>query len=703
MSKRWTTVLALMVAAGCAQAGEQTIAEETRADARPAKESPSASFDVGTPVFAATPRLATTHAEWEAMKASPSAAQRDAAINAAQPLLDNPTPLPEGYGSWVFYYACPDDGNTLQMISLTDHKCPACGKHYTDDRTNAAYRCLMHHELEYSSMKLGWAYAWTGDERYAQGVRRILLKLADDYKTYPDRLDRWGRTGIFAPLGGRRYVQSLDESVGIIRLAKGYDLTRGAKVWTDEERKHVEEDFFRATATSISRFTQRSNHQTWFNAGMIAAGSTLGDAALIQRVVTMPFGVLDQLENNVGPDGLWNEGTVSYHNYALQALLETVDITRRLGMKLQDHPKLKMTITGTLYAAYPNGQYPAINDSDPGDTAIFGYAYEWGWKTYRDPVLAQAVARGNAEKLKQLLGGDAKVEWPPAIKSEALTGVGLAILRRGGGPDAVCTFLDYGPHGGGHGHFDKLNLMLYANEREWLLDPGRLTYSHKEYKTWVKETAAHNTVTLGGKTQAPHEGKLLWLTHGDTWAATAAESTSAYSGATLRRYQALSDLALVDVFEVKAPAKTQIDLLTHAVADRVAPIGKWNAGAPVTPGEGSGYQHLTEATGRTSSGDSHWEFVAGTQRLVTWLVGDPGEQLINCVGIGYHTSQKTPTLIRRRNASETRFICVYDLSGDGSYIRGIKSQINDGNVTVTLDTTEGPRTVTFTATGLVVK
>ena len=38
---------------------------------------------------------------------------------------------------------------------------------------------------------------------------RIFLKLANDYDTYPKRLDRWGHTGWMAPLGARRMVQSL--------------------------------------------------------------------------------------------------------------------------------------------------------------------------------------------------------------------------------------------------------------------------------------------------------------------------------------------------------------------------------------------------------------------------------------------------------------------------------------------------------------
>lgn len=685
---------AIVLACGCAATVD--VAEVGRSNPPPV-----GGLELGRLVFPAPPRLAVTTQELAALQSAPDAAARsNATVRAAQPLLDSPPPLPEGYGSWIFYYACPADGATLRMVTLEDHKCPACGKVYSDSRTVAAYRCIMHHALENAAVTLGWAYAWTGDERYAQGVRRILLRLADDYPSYPGRLDRWGMIGIFAPLGGRRYVQSLDEAIGVIRLAKGYDLTRNAQAWSDADRKHVEQDFFRATADSIARFTQKSNHQTWFNAGMIAVGSTLGDAELIERVLNMPNGVLDQLANNIGPDGLWNEGTIAYDNYALQALIETVDITRRLGMRLQDHPKLKLAITGPLHAAYPNGQYPAINDSDKCDLGVFAWAFEWGWHTWRDPVLAQAAARGNLEKLKKMIGADAVVQWPPALPSEALAGVGLVILRRGGGADAVCAFMDYGPHGGGHGHFDKLNLMLYANGREWLLDPGRLTYSHKEYKTWVKTTAAHNTVSLGGRSQAAHAGKLLWFSEGQEWSAAAAESREAYSGAVLRRYLALGDRALVDVFEVKASEKIQVDLLAHASARQLVPIGDVPAGAPIKLGNDDGYQHLLEATVRDLKRDSQWEFADARQRLVVWLVHDPGEQLIACHGIGYTTGQKTPTLIRRRQARETRFVCVYDLSGDGSYLRGVQARVENGDLRIELDTTAGAQRLGFNTKGV---
>jgi hypothetical protein len=502
-----------------------------------------------TPRFAPPPRLAITADELAAVRSSPDFGKiRAAAVAAADPLVDKPIPLPDGPGSWIFYYANPENGNPLTPLSPLEHKDPKTGQVFNDARTVAAYRGIMHSTLEAATVTLGWAYAYTGDEKYAAASLRIFRKLADDYATYPRRLDRWGRTGLFAPLGGRRMVQSLDEAFGMTRLAKGYDLVRNSATFTAADRRHVEEDFFRPTADTLLWFNQDiNNHQTWYDAGLMCIASVLADERLVDRVLTMRGGFFDQLERAVGADGLWYEGTNAYHSYALQALIQQVDAGRRLGLPMHDHPRLKAMFTAPIHAAYPNGQVPAINDSDRADISMFNAAWEWAWKTYRDPVFAQAIAKGDQRKLDALMGaGAATARWPIALESEALMDAGLAVLRMGAGATATCVFLDFGPHGGGHGHLDKLSLLLYANGREWLLDPGRLSYSHKEYKTWVKTTAAHNTVAIGSRSQAPATGRLVYLQQADGHAAAVAECNAAYPATMLRRHVLLTPTFCVD-------------------------------------------------------------------------------------------------------------------------------------------------------------
>ncbi len=633
------------------------------------------------PVFPPPPRLATTVADLAALKASPTFPKIKAeATRIGDALLKNPPIVPDGAGDWSFYYACPDDASDLKALSLKEHQCPRCKKIFTDERTVASYRTILHDRANAAAIDLAEAFAYTDNVAYAEGAQGVLLKIADDYAGYPKRRDRWGRTGFFAQLGGRRYAQSLDEAYGVIRLAKAYDLSRTASCWTDPQRQHVEKDLFRAVADTLLYVNlDINNHQTWFDAGLISIASVLGDADLVNKVLTMRGGYYDQLKRSIDNDGLWYEGTMAYQRYALQAMIEVVDAGRKLGLPLHEEPRFRNFTMGPLRCAYPNGDFPAINDSDRMNIKSFNGYFEWAARAYKD--------------------------WPgdPIPKAETKSynfgEAGLAVLRRGEGEKAVCAMIDYGPHGGGHGHFDKLNLLLFANGREWLLDPGRLSYSHKEYKTWVKHTAAHNTVTLGGESQSATTGKLLWFEVKDNFVSCATQSNDAYPGALLTRYVVLSDDLLVDWFDVSSEKGTQIDLLVHAVSKSVSPVPERGASAAATPGTRDGYPHLTDAVGWDVSGSSRWEFVASDAlKLGVTFAGEKQEKILSTIGIGHTISQKVPCLIRRVTGSKATFVSVYDLNGKAEFVKSIAA---DGAArSVAVDTTAGRRTFCFGDSGV---
>ena len=46
-------------------------------------------------------------------------------------------------------------------------------------------------------------------------------------------------------------------------------------------------------------------------------------------------------------------------------MVEIVDAGRRMGLALHKEPRFRQMLTSPLRCAYPNGQFPAINDSDP--------------------------------------------------------------------------------------------------------------------------------------------------------------------------------------------------------------------------------------------------------------------------------------------------------------------------------------------------
>ena len=62
----------------------------------------------------------------------------------------------------------------------------------------------------------------------------------------------------------------------------------------------------------------------------------------------------------------------------------------------------------------------------------------------------------------------------PSVPSALLEGQGIAVFRRDDGEAYVA--LDYGHHGGGHGHPDRLNLLLARGARRILDDMGTGSY-----------------------------------------------------------------------------------------------------------------------------------------------------------------------------------------------------------------------------------
>ena len=652
-----------------------------RADTNPYKHAAGPSPQSIQPKFPEPPRLITTRKKLAQTKQQPDFAQiKRRTTRRADRLLESPPVIPDGYAGWTFDYACDEHGRKLKPLSKTKHQCRVCDKVYTDAQTVSAYRGRLHGRLNNAAERLAWAYLYSGDDRYAAGVRRILVALADEYPDYPLRRDRWGRTGLLAPLGGRRYVQSLSEAVAVISLAKAYDATRRSDAWTDAQREHVEQHLFRLTVITLTMFNQGvNNHQTWYNAGLMALASVLEDADLVRRVLTGYGGYYDQLDRSIGEDGFWYEGTVGYHRYALSAMRHIVTTGRRMGLPLHEDDRLRRMILVPLDIAYPDGSFPVINDADPGNLAKFDSHFQWGWQLYNEPIFAQAYARGDAKKLRTLIGEDAQVRWPLRTGSRVLRDAGLVRLQIGEGQGATCAFLDFGPHGGFHGHFDKLNLMLYANGREWLLDPGRLGYSVPQYKSWAKHTAAHNTVTIDGRNQQPHVGELLWFREDDTspkrWAACALQSKHAYEGVTLRRYVWLSDDIMLDVFTVKADKVRQIDWLAHTTADALTPIRNVTEmdDAPESLGAHDGYPHLTSVrrfTRKDPSAPTTWRF-GDAPSLMAWTLDPPDTQYFTSRGIGYTLDQRPSTLLRRRRAKHARFVTAYDLSGRGDVIESV--------------------------------
>jgi hypothetical protein len=90
----------------------------------------------------------------------------------------------------------------------------------------------------------------------------------------------------------------------------------------------------------------------------------------------------------------------------------------------------------------------------------------------------------------------------------------LAVLRSGSGANARALWLDYDA-GGGHAHYDAMNLGLFAKGLDLMPDLGYPPVQYGGWSGpkfgWYVATASHNTVVIDGNSQAKGDGQtLLW-------------------------------------------------------------------------------------------------------------------------------------------------------------------------------------------------
>ena len=146
----------------------------------------------------------------------------------------------------------------------------------------------------------------------------------------------------------------------------------------------------------------------------------------------------------------------------------------------------------------------------------------------------------------------------------------LALLRSGKGKNERVVWLDYDA-GGGHGHFDGMNLGMFAFGLDLLPDFGYPPVQYggwdSPHARWYLMTAAHNTVVVDGKNQQAGSGFVqLWLD--EVWVkAVQASAPNLISGQQYQRTVVLVDINernfyVADIFRIVGG--TVHDKFTHS-------------------------------------------------------------------------------------------------------------------------------------------
>ncbi|MBI4605476.1 MAG: heparinase II/III family protein [Planctomycetes bacterium] len=441
-----------------------------------------------------------------------------AIVASADRLASRPVEVPEGPTGWFHDYFCPDHGVLLRYDRERPHEhvCPEDGRVWRGPKLDAHWVSTTVRGLLESAADAGLAWRLGGKREHARAAAEVLVRCAERYR---DRV---------RPRSPPRWMwQSLDEAVYILAAVKAYELAAASGELSEEARRLVVEDYLVATARFLAgeRKTIHNIH-SWYNAALLAIGMVSGKEDLVDFALggteASRHGLRDQLREGVSAEGFWREGSLGYHFYTLSSLEEQVVPARRLGRDLsRELETVKRMCLAPIAIADARWVVPPTNDSHPGSLERYAGQYEVAAGLFPDePALARFLAAA-LERTGGRRGGRAALlygleELPPpevpAPSSRSFPDIGLSVLRTGpphppGGE--VYALLDHGPHGGGHGHPDKLAVSFHALERVLAPDTGTAGYGMALNASWYRQTLSHNTVVADRKSQAPATGKLI--------------------------------------------------------------------------------------------------------------------------------------------------------------------------------------------------
>ncbi|MBK8482178.1 MAG: alginate lyase family protein [Proteobacteria bacterium] len=510
---------------------------------------------------------------------------------------------PEG-GQWVGWYVCPVHHVNLQYAPPLTHRCPVDGATYSGWPYDQVAYARMHTDLAQAARDQGLAWQLVGDRPSAEGAAQILLAYADAYALLPLH----DKDGGAAKSGARVKAQTLDEAAWLVEVAWAYDLIADAGVLTASQRLHVEQHLLRAAAAVVARYPHGiSNWQSWHNAAIGAAAFAMEDPVGIARAFRSASDGFDfQLRKSISADGVWYEGSWGYHFYALDALINLAEMGARAGLDPYGGPlgaKLRGMFEAPPGLALPDGTLPAFNDSRSLSLwSTARYYSEVGYQRYRDPSLTAFMRPSGRGRDALLWGAEEVPATPPLVTpSRVLPAAGFAVLRAGAGAEASCLALDFGPHGGSHGHLDKLGHVFYAKGGILGVDPGTQAYSVPSHKTWDRVTLAHNTVVVDEQSQVEATGALQRFVAAPALSMVTANAGPAYATASLTRTLVLSPEYVVDGYRVVATdgQAHQLDWIHHAPGTLSSPVALEAYGElPVA----QGYQHLRDPRGALAAG-----------------------------------------------------------------------------------------------------
>jgi Heparinase II/III-like protein len=420
-----------------------------------------------------------------------------------------PLALPAGRGGWWHHYVCPVHGVELAHAGLLTGAFPpdgapcAHGCRVDTPDVRGAWTVLAHQACARAILA---AASGSADERAA--AIGLLREYADRYAAL-GTTPHGGAAGWM--LRGRLFQQALTEAIWAVTIG------RAARLLGDPVpglTGALAEAALTARDALVADGGFRSNYTAWLDA---AGAACTGKPEWLDGL----HGIFAHVLAATHADGWEWEASTYYHSFVLRAYRHAIAAVPDVPVPAAVRERIAAMAEVLRVLVTRGGMLASLHDGP-----------------YR-----------RAEWDREL----AELDMSPAPRRPVTVyrDAGYAILSAAG----VQAVVDYGPHGGAHGHLDTLSLHLYGDDVPWQPDPGQVPYGHADWRRYYASTAAHPTFSVDGLDQAACTGELVSAGPDEVTVA----CTAAYDGVSaVRRVVLRPDGALNDELSVTADRPRRI-------------------------------------------------------------------------------------------------------------------------------------------------
>lgn len=411
---------------------------------------------------------------------------------------------------------------------------------------------------ETNTMSAAYAYALTGDEKYAEKLALFFRYFTDEAAGYPARLKGCSQS----------YVQ---EGHFFQHLAIPYDIIHDAKCLSQADREAVEKTF-RLYMEQLDKHIRSGKISNWLISEIVGAlycALSIQDMDRALRFLFGNGGLIEQFRHGVFNDGWWHECSVGYNTWVSSMMIHVAHAMLPFGYNLV-HTHFQIPYNQEVSSVYADnapkilsGMYnqkwggntknyvcikdmfdavPAfldyrgvlfgIADSDEKKLSgvHFGSTYDLAYTYYQDPQYIPVIKKsrpdpifGNPklleiaqlldeEKLETVQSADDSGQYCHNAYSDNIGIMMLRSQKEGREPrEQIQAVLRYGSHGGAHGHFDATDLLSVMRYGRSFFNPENCWwgYAHFMYKFYVQCSLTKNMVVVDDKMQIPADSRRI--------------------------------------------------------------------------------------------------------------------------------------------------------------------------------------------------